>query len=174
MCNLHIETHFFIFSSFTFFTEKTTKNRCKAASGKKGRKTRPEDPPETRFGTQNGLKSTSEAPKSPKCSIKNRVGTSFASRTVQGSIRDRSRGGVTVLDQAGEIHPACKGESTMETLPHISYCLRCVRSYVVCRVPCVVVCCALCVVCFAPGGDHAKHRKEIAKTIGRSHLIFKN
>ena len=65
MCNLHIETHFFIFSSFTFFTEKTTKNRCKAASGKKGRKTRPEDPPETRFGTQNRRKSTSEAPKSP-------------------------------------------------------------------------------------------------------------
>ena len=111
MCNLYIETHFFIFSSFTFFTEKTTKNRCKAASGKKGRKTRPEDPPETRFGTQNGLKSTSEAQKSPKFSIKNRVGTSFASRTVQGSLRDRSRGGGTVLDQAGEIHPACKGES---------------------------------------------------------------
>ena len=111
MCNLYIETHFFIFSSFTFFTEKTTKNRCKTASGKKGRKTRPEDPPETRFGTQNGFKSTSEAQKSPKCSIKNRVGTSFASRTVQGSLRDRSRGGHILLDTAGEIHPACKGES---------------------------------------------------------------
>jgi hypothetical protein len=54
VCNLHIETHFFIFSSFTFLTEKTTKNRCKTASGKKCRKTRPEDPPGPRFGTQNG------------------------------------------------------------------------------------------------------------------------
>ena len=34
-------------------------------SGKKGRKTRPEDPPDTRFGPQNGRKSTSETPKSP-------------------------------------------------------------------------------------------------------------
>ena len=66
MCNLYIEAHFFIFSSFTFFSEKTTKNQCKTASGKKGRKTCPEGPPETRVGTQNAVKSTSEAPKSPK------------------------------------------------------------------------------------------------------------
>ena len=44
------------------------------------------------------------------------------------------------------VHPTCKGESTMETPPYVSYCLRCVRSYAVCRVPCVIVCCALCVV----------------------------
>ena len=53
VCNLHIETHLFMFTFFTFLTEKTTKIQCKTASGNKGRKTPPEDPPETRFGTQN-------------------------------------------------------------------------------------------------------------------------
>ena len=72
VCNLHIETHFFIFSSFTFFTEKTTKNRCKTASGKKGRKTRPEDPPETRFGSQNRRKSTPGASESETLAPKTR------------------------------------------------------------------------------------------------------
>ena len=66
MCNLYIETHFFIFFEVYIFYREKTKNRCKTASGKKGRKTRPDDPPETRFGTQNSLKSTSEASKSPK------------------------------------------------------------------------------------------------------------
>ena len=38
----------------------------------------------------------------------------------------------------------------------------------------VVVCCASCVVCFVPGVHQAKHRKEITKMVGKSHLIFKN
>ena len=49
-----------------------------------------------------------------------------------------------------------------------------VNSNWTCRVLYVVVCCALCVVCFVPGVDQAKHRKDITKTIGKSHQIFKN
>ena len=44
----------------------TTKNQCKAASGNKGRKTPPEDPPETRFGTQHRGKSTPDGQKIEK------------------------------------------------------------------------------------------------------------
>ena len=40
-------------------------------------------------------------------------------------------------------------DTTMESPPHVSYCLRCVRSCAICHVPCVDVCCAFCVVCFA-------------------------
>ena len=80
----------------------------------------------------------------------------------------------TVLARVGRVHPPDKGESTLEAPPNVSYNLRCVRLCAVCRVPCVVVCCALCVVCFVPGGDQEKHRKAISKTIGKSHVIFKN
>ena len=37
----------------------------------------------------------------------------------------------TVLPRAGRVHPPDKGESTMETPPHVSYCLRC-RLHVAC------------------------------------------
>ena len=49
-----------------------------------------------------------------------------------------------------------------------------VNSIWTCRMLYVVVCCASCVVCFVLGVDQAKHRKEITKTVGKSHLIFKN
>ena len=80
----------------------------------------------------------------------------------------------TVLKRAEGVCPACKGESTMETPPHVSYCLRCVRSYAVCRVPCVIVCCALCVVCFVAGADQPKGRKVITKMNEKLHQNFKD
>ena len=77
----------------------------------------------------------------------------------------------TVLARAGWVHPPDKGESTMETPPHVSYCLGC-RLHVACcmcdvsaasclvvnldvdlvaRVNSIgrVVCCMSCVVCCA-------------------------
>ena len=52
----------------------------------------------------------------------------------------------TVLKRAEGVCPACKGESTMETPPNVSYRLRCVRFVcvcVVCRVSFCVVRCVL-------------------------------
>ena len=74
VCNLHIETHFFIFCFFVFFTEKKTKNQADNHAREKLSKKSLRDPPGSHFGAQNRLKSRARHLKNQKTAEKSSFG----------------------------------------------------------------------------------------------------